>query len=253
VETTLDLDMLSALCPKCHITVVEANDEQLSSLFQAEQAAMAVSPSAVSNSWGSAEFAGEQNYDSWFTPPDPKTLVLFSVGDLGYAPGPEYPATSPNVVSVGGTVLNHAKGSSGWVQSVWSGTQSGCSLYEPKPAWQSPLVPSCDHRMAADVSAVATNVAVYDTYLRPGWMTASGTSISVAVIAALETLAGGSVTSPAKLYSTSGAGFFDVKAGGDGNCGSSGDPTYALCHAVGGYDAPTGRGAPYGISGLTAH
>ena len=59
----------------------------------------------------------------------------------------------------------------GWTESVWhnsyGGPGSGCSMYEPKPAFQTDT--GCDKRAVADVSAVAdpeTGVAVY-TDLRP--------------------------------------------------------------------------------------
>ena len=83
--------------------------------------------SAISNSWGLTEWSGETAYDpSTFVTPSGHTGVTFltasndnganvyggfgpTVGNDGY-----YPATSPNVVSVGGTQLalnNDAYGS----------------------------------------------------------------------------------------------------------------------------------------------
>ena len=41
------------------------------------------------------------------------------------------------MTSVGGTTLERAPGTArGWTESAWAGTGSGCSLFEPKPAWQ---------------------------------------------------------------------------------------------------------------------
>jgi subtilase family serine protease len=54
---------------------------------------------------------------------------VFAAGDSGY--GTTYPAASPYVTAVGGTSLSSRGG-----EVAWSGTGSGCSLYEPKPPWQ---------------------------------------------------------------------------------------------------------------------
>ena len=63
---------------------------------------------------------------------------------------------------------------------------SGCSAYDPKPAWQTDT--GCAKRTVADVSAVAdpnTGVAVYDSYLpgSSGWMVFGGTSASSPIVA----------------------------------------------------------------------
>ena len=57
-----------------------------------------------------------------------------------------------------------------------------------KPSWQHD--PDCTSRTVADVSAVAQNVAVYDSYGYGGWTTAHGTILSVAVNAGVFGLAG---------------------------------------------------------------
>jgi hypothetical protein len=56
------------------------------------------------------------------------------------------------VTAVGGTTLQ--RNGSGWTESVWSGTGSGCSAYIAKPSWQND--PHCPMRMVADVAAAAT-------------------------------------------------------------------------------------------------
>ena len=68
----------------------------------------------VSNSWGGAEFSGENANDSHFAAPGVSYFV--SSGDAG-TPA-EYPSASPNVISVGGTTLHFASGAltgeTGW-------------------------------------------------------------------------------------------------------------------------------------------
>ena len=45
----------------------------------------------------------------------------------------------------------------------------------------------------------------------------------------------------------------DIMSGGNGGrftCGKSNTPTYYLCHALKGYDGPTGLGTPNGTGGF---
>ena len=116
-ETSLDLDMVSATCPKCHILLVEADSNQIEDLGVAVEEAAKEGAVAISNSWGiPAEFSGQIGFNSYFN--QPGTPVLFASGDWGY--GVEYPAASPDVISVGGTHLTKDKSARGWSESVWT-------------------------------------------------------------------------------------------------------------------------------------
>ena len=108
VEEALDVEWAHAIAPGAQIILVEANSQSLSDLM-ASVATAASQPgvSVVSMSWGFAEgqavFASDEaTYDSVFTAPG--VTFVASTGDYGAA-DPEYPAFSPNVVSVGGTSL----------------------------------------------------------------------------------------------------------------------------------------------------
>jgi subtilase family serine protease len=234
-EISLDVDMVSAICPNCHILLVEASSSNLGNLFIAENEAAALGATEISNSWGAGDFNGESNYDSYFHHGIPITA---STGDSGY--GVSYPAASPYVTSVGGTSLTRASNARGWSETAWSGAGSGCSQYEPKPTWQTD---SCG-RTVGDVSADAdpnTGVATYDSYGYGGWVVFGGTSVASPIIASIYALAGNgaSISSPSYAYSHAGS-LFDVTSGSNGSCG-----TY-LCNAGAGYDGPTGLGTPNG-------
>ncbi|WP_390898926.1 hypothetical protein [Streptomyces cynarae] len=247
-EISLDLDMVSAVCPQCHILLVEANSPSVSDLGTAENEAVTLGAKYVSNSFGGTEDPSQTTADvQYFN--HPGVAITVSAGDEGY--GAEYPASSPYVTAVGGTSLVRASTSRGWSESVWStdstdGTGSGCSAVEPKPSWQSDT--GCSRRSIADVSAVAdpaTGVAVYDTYGASGWDVYGGTSASSPIVAATYALAG---TPTANSYPSSylyghTAALNDVTTGSNGTC----SPTY-LCTAGSGYDGPTGLGTPNGTA-----
>ena len=131
---------------------------------------------------------------------------------------------------------------------------SGCSFYEPKPLWQKDT--GCLNRTIADVAADAdpnTGAAVYSTdYQGVGhWYQVGGTSLSAPLIAGVYAL---SNNLPSNVWANSlpylnPSLLNDIANGGNGGrltCGKRGMPTYYLCHAVTGYDGPTGLGTPNG-------
>jgi hypothetical protein len=122
LEISLDLDMVSAVCPNCHILLVEANTNLDSDLYTAEDTAARLGGNAISNSWGGSEYSGQTAGDSHFN--HPGVAITASSGDNGY--GGSYPAASRNLTAVGGTSLARGGGTGGWTESAWSGAGSGC-------------------------------------------------------------------------------------------------------------------------------
>jgi len=240
LEISLDLDMVSAVCPNCHILLVEANTNLNTDLYTAVDTAAALGANAISNSYGGDESSSETSQDVHFN--HPGVAVTASSGDDGY--GVSYPAASRYVTAVGGTALTRGGGTRGWTESAWSGAGSGCSAYEAKPAWQTDT--GCSRRTVADVSAVAdpnTGVAVLYGGL---WFTVGGTSASSPIVAGVYALAGNAsrVNYGSYPYSHT-SGLFDVVGGTNGTC----TPSY-LCTGVAGYDGPSGLGTPNGATGF---
>lgn len=238
-EISLDLDMVSAVCPNCHILLVEANSNGFSDLATAEDVASAKGGNVISNSYGGG--SGFTPFASHFN--HPGHMITASAGDNGY--GIETPAEFGNIVAVGGTTLVRGGGNRGWTEIVWSGTGSGCASGFTKPAWQHDS--GCSSRTMNDVGAVAdpnTGVAVYDSFGQsPGFYVMGGTSVSSPLVAAAYALAGNESTlSGAQSLYAGGAPLYDVTGGNDGRC----TPAY-LCTATNGYDGPTGNGTPNGI------
>jgi subtilase family serine protease len=249
LEVSLDLDMVSAVCPKCHVLLVEATSNANANLYAAVDTAARLGATAISNSYGGSESSTDPSTNVHYN--HPGIPITVSSGDSGY--GVEYPAASPYVTAVGGTTLNRASNARGWSESAWSGAGSGCSAYEPKQSWQTDG--GCARRTVADVSAVAdpnTGVAVYDSNCSfvnqligqcfKGWGVVGGTSASSPIVASVYALAGNgaSVTYGSFPYSHTSA-LNDVTSGSNGSCGG----TY-LCTGVAGFDGPTGLGTPNG-------
>jgi subtilase family serine protease len=232
-EISLDLDMVSAICPRCNVLLVEAQSANFGDLGTAvDTAANWHGVVAVSNSYGGSESSGDSAIAGHYN--HPGVAITASSGDDGY--GVESPASFATVTAVGGTSLSVASSTSrGWSETAWSGAGSGCSAYVDQPAWQAAALPPaeagvCAKRVVADVSAVAdpnTGVAVYDTYglsrRSAGWLVFGGTSVASPIIASVYALAGGEpagATGAEHAYANPGS-LFDVTSGSNGSCSST--------------------------------
>jgi N-acetylneuraminic acid mutarotase len=247
METSLDLDAVSAVCPACHILLVQADSASVDDLGAGVDTAVSLGAKYVSNSYGvdgetSTETAYDQHYDH------PGVAVAAATGDQAHVQS--WPATNPNVIAVGGTKLTRDAGSArGWNESAWAGGGSGCSLYEPQPAYQAGLETGCDKRATADIAAdadPASGLAVYDTLGADGWLQVGGTSLATPLVTAMYALAGTPApdTYPVTYPYIDQKGLFDVTQGTNASCGD------VTCTAGPGYDGPTGLGTPDGVGAL---
>jgi len=241
-EISLDLDMVSAVCPNCKIVLVEADSNSFANLGAAENEAASLTPTAISNSWGGSD-TSDATYGAYFN--HPGIAVTVSSGDGGY--GVEYPASSHYVTAVGGTSLTRASTTRGWAETAWSGAGSGCSAYNLILSGQTTVNTGCAKRAVADVSADAdpnTGVSVYDTTRyqgQQGWLVFGGTSVAAPVIASVYALAGNTATIDNNYPYAHTSALFDVTTGSNGTC-----PTSQWCHAGTSWDGPTGLGTPNG-------
>jgi hypothetical protein len=258
VEESLDVDMVSAVCPNCHILLVEATTNATTDLGAAEQTAVAKGARFVSNSWSGPEFFGDDVSNADFN--HPGDVISFAAGDA--ATGPAYPTDLQYVTSVGGTSLKHARNKRGWSESAWGvnvtngeGTAGGCSVQEPKPSWQradANASTGCLNRTENDISAVSdpnTGVLIWDSFkVTPsGLQEIGGTSAATPIVTAIAALAGTPTKGsyPAEYPYLHTSHLFDVTAGVSGKCESF---RQYLCHGVRGFDGPTGLGTPNGTA-----
>ena len=196
-EETLDAEWAHAIAPGATIVVVEARSASLQDLLAAVNVAKQVpGVSVVSMSWGGSEFPGQTSYDGVFTTPAGHTGITYvaASGDHGAAGGAAWPASSPNVLAVGGTTLSVAPDGTYLGESVWSGSGGGNSFLESEPANQRG-VQSTGTRTTPDVSFVGdpnTGVAVYTTDPATGlgsWFQVGGTSLGAPAWAAIVAIA----------------------------------------------------------------
>ncbi|MDB5355278.1 MAG: pcp 3 [Phycisphaerales bacterium] len=198
-ETALDVEWAHAIAPGANIVLVEASSDHLNDLLAAVDTARHLQGvSVVSMSWGVGEFAGETSLDALFTTPDghqPVTFVAAS-GDRAATTKTQWPASSPNVLSVGGASLTLQPASGGMAAELpWSGSVGGTSTIEPQPAYQAFYNGAASGRTTPDVVYNADPTPGYSVYDSTpihgisGWRTVGGTSAGAPQWAALVAIA----------------------------------------------------------------
>jgi subtilase family serine protease len=185
-EESLDVEWAHAIAPDANIVVVEAgpgdsDDQGLSALMTAVQTAVDwPGVSVVSMSWGLSEFSTEAADDKAFTAQG--ITFIASSGDDGTV---EWPASSPDVLAVGGTSLKISGSGAYGSETGWIDAGGGLSIEEAEPSYQS-VVQSTGDRSTPDVSFLAdpkTGVSVYvipptSTTGQGSWDVFGGTSLS---------------------------------------------------------------------------
>jgi len=234
LEIALDIQWAHAMAPGAKILLVEASSNSFTNLMAAEDWA-GTHAQYVSNSWGGSEFSGEKSYDTHFIQPNVSFFV--SAGDAGLPA--EYPSSSPNVISVGGTRLS--KTGTTWTETGWSDGGGGCSLFETATPAQSAFgeygAVNCGGKRATpDVSLNADPASGVSVYMstkyqgQSGWFTVGGTSASSPMVAG-RAAAASAVVNAAFVYERPTGFFRDITSGNNG----------ARCLV--GFDLCTGRGS----------
>jgi kumamolisin len=256
LEASLDTQWAHAMAPNAKIFLVEAKNNRFSNLFNAViLAANLVAANGggeVSMSFGGGEFTQETLFDGIFTTPG--VVYIASSGD---SPGAQWPSTSPNVVSAGGTSLSRDPNTGRFLlENTWQDAGGGPSQVEPRPPFQDRIAEIVgDFRGTPDLSFdanPATGVWVLDTNLfhgQPGGgFILGGTSVSAPSLAGIINAAGKFATSSqaenALIYRHLFGDRDDFRDIAYGTCGlNMGN------FAVPGWDFCTGIGSDIGLGG----
>jgi subtilase family serine protease len=256
LETALDTEWAHAIAPDAKILVVEATSASGPDLLKAVDYARKRSDvTAISMSWGGKEFKDETKADTHFT--SDHDIAFFSAsGDNGF--GVSWPASSPNVIGVGGTSLSFNQDGSYDTEKAWSGSGGGVSTFETEPGFQKSysIAKAGGKRATPDVSFHADPKLGYSVYhqisaataksAKKGWYVVGGTSAGAPQWAAIKALDTANATSTVnyitqlyqdKASNNHSALFRDITSGSNGDCGY-------YCDARGHYDYVTGLGSP---------
>jgi subtilase family serine protease len=255
IETALDVEWAHAIAPQAKIILVEANSYALSDLLIGVDLAVTKGASVVSMSWTTPEFAGERSMDMHFLAGG--VTFLAASGDSGA--GVNYPAASPDVISVGGTSLTLNAEQNYGSEAAWSGSGGGVSAYENEPMFQEEFgVPNnrTGYRVVPDVSLDAnpgTGYAVYNSVPyegAAGWFQVGGTSAATPQWAAAIAIVNSMRAAANKVpYSGAAQPLYPMNTRLDAltfNPINRPIPTGCpmVCHVIAGYDVFTGLGSP---------
>jgi MYXO-CTERM domain-containing protein len=283
-EIALDVDMVSAACPKCSILLVEANDADDSDLSTAVDYAAAHADS-VSNSYGSSESGGDSDtaYNhagiliaaasgdaDWYNQVDLNTTAADAEAwTVAYTPvAANTPASMPTVLAVGGSmVMDDAAAARGYSDNVWSfeatnpdlpsllnkvvyGGGSGCSKEFAKPSFQSGIsTGTCTMRDSVDLSGPSDYTPVPAVKKAGGILSyAEGSWGQVVGTSAASPFVTALLTRLG--YASQSIATLYGKSGDfndvtTGNNDPSGTcPNTIDCNAAPGWDGPTGLGTP---------
>ena len=157
-------------------------------------------------------------------------------GSGDYGGGPLWPASSPNVLAVGGTTLQVSTCGTYVGETAWSGSGGGISTIEQEPSYQASV--QSTGRSTPDVAFDADPNTGVPIYSQASWLTIGGTSLGTAAWAGMIAIVDqgralanegtlGSTQTLTALYSLPSSAF----------------------HTVGGtYNTQTGLGSPNGAA-----
>lgn len=289
-ETTLDVEWAHASAPGANIILVVANNDQGNTIQAAQQYAIGLAPQGVmSLSFGvqeasinsganNTQLAAAHDIYQQAASPAYNLTVIASAGDLGSTGGftfanPQYPASDPFVLGVGGTNLTLFKNGKYRSEAAWNdgiGCTSPCgatggassSIWAPFNH-EAEVTHDTAHRDVADVAYDASDdaVTVYVGFsapgVPPGLYAIGGTSVGPPAFAGIVAIANqlrrnllppksalGYINPQLyQVYAAQQASkvppFHDVTGGS--NIFVSG---VTCCPASEGYDMPTGLGSP---------
>lgn len=185
IQEDLDIEMVSATCPKCTIYLVEANSGTGTDLQAAEAEAVKLGSHIVSNGWTC--LGSNCVSQSYFSTPGVEYLGASADSGSGVVGAP---AAFDTVAAIGGTQLT--KTGTKYGETIWGGG-GGCATGIKKPKWQAVIPNSdCSYRIANDASAEAgctPGVAEFDS-TDGGWLSVCGTSVATPILAGVFGLAG---------------------------------------------------------------
>jgi kumamolisin len=241
-EVYLDIEVIGGIYPNSNINVYFAPNSNIS-FINAIQRAINDNNQVISISWGAPENlygSSLSAYEAVFKSASNKGITICVASgdngykDDGYSISVDYPASSPNVLSCGGTTLN-SNNNNYLSESSWSGSGGGYSTIFKKPSYQNintnSILSNSKFRCVPDVSSLADTNKGYIIYINGKYYIIGGTSASAPFWAASLASINYKKFLNNSIYKFIGNKFFnDIIRGSNGYSALSG---YDLCTGIG--------------------
>lgn len=248
-ENTLDIEMIGCACPSPNLTIIlYLAPNSISNFLPLFQYAITTPvnensiPTILSVSWAASELYDYGSTEDLIKSAADKGINIFvASGDYGSTDASgnvstcNYPSSSPNVISCGGTnlVCPSLKYDKSTKETTWSGSGGGISKKYSKPSYQSEL--TGNFRRIPDISLDADPSTGIAVLLNGKYGVYGGTSFVAPLMAGFLAAINVSTFINPLLYSAPKTCFYDILSGSNG--------TYS---AKKGYDDCTGLGSVNG-------
>ena len=185
LESNLDVQMINTVAPGATVYVIEAKSTAFNDIKTALQTSVNLGVNIISMSFGSSEFSTQSSLEYLFL----NTGIMFiaSSGDNNI---PNYPATSGNVLALGGTILTLNQNNTRQSEIIWDLSGSGVSKYTPTPSYQN-VVNNSNKRNIPDLCLLGSSNSSFIIYssINGGYINIGGTSVSTPLMAGIVAIA----------------------------------------------------------------
>ena len=180
IQSNLAVQMVNAVSPGATVYVIEAKSVSVVDIRTAVQTAANLGMNIISMPFGAAEFSTENSMANLFT-----NAQIAWITASGTGAAPTFPATSPDVVAVGGTSAS-LSASSVLSETAVASSAAGMSIYQRMPSYQ--MIPAVQnvnttaYRSVPDVAFNADPIYGAQVYVSSigGWFVVGGNAVSTA-------------------------------------------------------------------------
>lgn len=186
LQSNLSVQMINAVAPGATVYVIEAKTTNQNDMLTAVTTAVNLGVNIILMPFGISEYSTEGSRAYLFQ----NSQIVF-VAAAGNTTAVNFPATSPDVVAVGGTTPSSG---SPLVESAWGPTGAGMSVYQPMPSYQVSAVQKANTTAFRSVPDLVFNAdssygaRVYSS-VAGGWFVLGGTSVSSSFFAGAAAIA----------------------------------------------------------------
>lgn len=178
LEGSISTQMIASIAPGAEIYVIEAKDNTLNSITNAIKTPENLECSVIHMGFGCPEFSGQTSLENYFT--NQSIVYVASSGNTSNVVN--YPSSSPNVCSVGGTTLTINQNYTRLNETTCDSSGNGPSIYESLPTYQNNISNiTVNKRVTPDVAFVADNKTGFVIFSGGSYYSTSGTSVSTAI------------------------------------------------------------------------
>ena len=183
LESCLAVQMINTVSPGVTLYVIESKSNSQTDIKTSVTTAVNLGVNIICMSFGTSEFSKQSSSEYLFM--NSNITFISASGDNNIV---SYPATSANVVAIGGSTLTLTNNNTRNSETTWNLSGCGPSIYTSKPIYQN-NVNGGSKRTIPDLSLIASpGFSVYCSILN-GYLSVNGTSIACCLFSGIVAIA----------------------------------------------------------------